>query len=234
MAWIGRYAEAERMHRRALEIRQRIFAADHPATATEMSNLGGVLCLIGDSHRYAEAESLQKQALAIREAQLGPNHPETMISINNLGRVYQYQQRYDEAEAMFRQKLALEENTLPEHPSTLNTLHNLGLVLGDKNQHDAAERIHRENLTVRDRVLGSEHPDTLKSAFHLAGSLEHLQRDEEEMLLLYQRAFEGRKKVLRPGHPDLKISEECHTRLSGKYNLDPRLPSRFDNEDVVS
>ena len=76
----GRYGEAERFARKALELSQREFGPDHPTTATFLNNLAALHQVQG---RYAEAEPLHKRALAIVEKALGPEHPNVATSLEN-------------------------------------------------------------------------------------------------------------------------------------------------------
>ena len=69
---MGRYAEAEPLYRRSLEIREKQLGADHPDVAHSLNNLAGLYQAMG---RYAEAEPLYKRSLEIREKQLGPTTP---------------------------------------------------------------------------------------------------------------------------------------------------------------
>ncbi|RDW59053.1 hypothetical protein BP5796_11977 [Coleophoma crateriformis] len=81
---IGQYSEAEKMHRQALALRERVLGAEHPSTLTSMDNLALVL---GGQGKYSEAETMHRQALALRERVLGAEHPSTLTSMNNLALV---------------------------------------------------------------------------------------------------------------------------------------------------
>ena len=68
---------ARTLHERALAIRETHLGADHPDTATSLSNLATVLADQGD---LDGARALLERALAIREGRLGPDHPTTARS----------------------------------------------------------------------------------------------------------------------------------------------------------
>ena len=82
---LGRYGEAELLHRRALAARERVLGTEHPDTLISVNNLA---VLYREQGRYGEAEPLFKRALAARERVLGPEHPDTLSSVNNLGFLY--------------------------------------------------------------------------------------------------------------------------------------------------
>ena len=69
---MGRYAEAEPLYRRSLEIREKQLGRDHPDVAQSLNNLADLYYAMG---RYAEAEPLFRRSLAIGEKQLGATTP---------------------------------------------------------------------------------------------------------------------------------------------------------------
>ena len=64
-----------------------------------------------------------------------------------------------------------------------------------------ALKLNEECLEIRKRVLGPEHPDTLRSMDGLAATYVNLGR-LTEALMLYEECLEIRKRVLGPEHPD--------------------------------
>ena len=91
----GKYAEAERLFKRALAIREKALGARPPRCGQTLNNLAIVY---HEQGKYADAEALYKRALAIREKALGADHPDVAASLNNLAVVYRQQGRYAEAE----------------------------------------------------------------------------------------------------------------------------------------
>jgi len=69
----GKYSEAESLHKRFLEMREKTLGPDHPYVANSLNNLAAVYEAQG---KYAEAEPLYKRALKIDEKALGPDHPD--------------------------------------------------------------------------------------------------------------------------------------------------------------
>src|SRR5947199_193149 len=78
---LGKYAAAQPLHERALEIRRRLFSDDHPSTAQSYNNLAGNLDSQG---KYAAAQPLLEKALEIRRRLLTDDHPSTAQSYNNV------------------------------------------------------------------------------------------------------------------------------------------------------
>ncbi len=74
------------------------------------------------------------------EKMLGKEHPSTLTSMNNLASVLSRQGKYDEAEEMHRQAMALKETVLgKEHPDTLTSVYCLTYLLHQKKQYKDAE-----------------------------------------------------------------------------------------------
>jgi len=68
---LGKFLEAEKAFRKALELDQNIYGSRHIETATDMSNLGMFLMNRG---RYLDAEPLLRSSLKIFESQVGKSN----------------------------------------------------------------------------------------------------------------------------------------------------------------
>jgi Tfp pilus assembly protein PilF len=199
----GAYEEAEAMHRRALEAREKVLGREHPSTLSSVNNLGNVLDSQG---KYEEAEAMHRRALEAREKVLGREHPSTLTSVSNLGNVLFRQGKYEEAEAMHRRALEAREKVLGrEHPSTLTSVSNLGSVLSRQGKYEEAEAMHRQALETREEVFGREHPDTLASLNNL-GHVLSSQGKYEEAEAMHRQALERYEEVLGREHPDTLTS----------------------------
>ncbi|RYP53741.1 hypothetical protein DL768_001341 [Monosporascus sp. mg162] len=162
-----------------------------------------------------DGDDMLENVEAIGEKVLSANHPDTFRSIDNLALILRSQRKYQEAEMMYRQALALREKMLGEiqrggddAPASTGTqgksassMNNLALVLDGQGKRDIAEKMHRQTLEIREKTLGPEHPDTLTSTDNLAlvlGSRGHYDIAEK----IHRQTLETRKKVLGPEHPD--------------------------------
>jgi len=81
----------------------------------------------------------------------------------------------------------------------------LASKLSDQGDFQAAERMYRKALEVNQRVLGEDHPDTVKSYYSVADMLE-AQGDYEEAERLSRKALEINQRVLGEDHPNTVIS----------------------------
>ena len=194
----ARYAEAEPLYRRALEINEATLGKEDPLTAVSLSNLAGLCQAQG---RYPEAAPLLARALDIDEKVLGPEHPDTATGLNNLAGLYDILGQYDKAEALYRRALDIRERALgPGHPQTAAGLNNLALLCKNQRRYAEAEPLYVRALAIREASLGPEHPDTAQSLNNLA-SLYKAQRRHAEAEPLYVRALDIDEKVLGPEHP---------------------------------
>jgi TolA-binding protein len=95
----------------------------------------------------------------------------------------------------------------------------IAYVLDDQGQYTLAESILRKVLKERDRALGVEHPETLKTRHYLANAL-YYQGKYAEAEAEYRVVLELEQKVLGPEHPDtLKTRNSLAFALDdqGKY-----------------
>ncbi|KJZ68443.1 hypothetical protein HIM_12168 [Hirsutella minnesotensis 3608] len=200
---LGKYHEAEQMHRQALDLSEKVLGKEHPATLASMNNLAGVLESLG---KYEEAERLHRQEWKLSEKVLGKEHPDTLASMNNLAVVLHHLGKYEEAERLHRQEWKLSEKVLgKEHPDTLASMNNLAVVLHHLGKYEEAERLHRQALDLKEKVLGKEHPETLRGMNNLAVVLESLGKYEEAMNLM-GRCVQLRIEILGRDHPHTRAS----------------------------
>ena len=62
--------------------------------------------------------------------------------MNNLAALLDSQGKYDEAEPIYRQTLALSEKVLgKEHPNTLSSMNNLAVLLKNQGRYDEAKKL---------------------------------------------------------------------------------------------
>src|SRR5690348_16014487 len=68
---LGKYDEAEQMHRQEWELVEKVLSKEHPLTLSSMGNLASVLDKLG---KYDEAEQMHQQTLELMEKVLGREH----------------------------------------------------------------------------------------------------------------------------------------------------------------
>ena len=212
----GQYEEAETLHHRVLAIHEKTLGAEHPTSATSLSNLGNVLYLQG---KFRDAEQVHRRVLRVREKVLGPGHPDTATSLNNLANVLLEQGKDErmslsdararqragqrvvsgtEIENLYRRALAIQESALgPDHPALANTLNNLGALLDQRSEHSESEPLQRRALAILEKSLGPLHPDTAATLTTLAVSLDR-QGKLVEAEQTYLRAVETSRRAGNP------------------------------------
>jgi tetratricopeptide (TPR) repeat protein len=110
--------------------------------------------------------------------------------------------KHVEAEALFRQAVAVREEALgPRHPDTALSYNNLALNLDAQGRAREAEPLHRKALAIKEEVLGPKHPDTALGCNNLALNLA-AQGRAKEAEPLFRRALAVFEEVLGPKHPD--------------------------------
>ena len=95
----SKFAEAQPLFEKALEIRQRVLTDDHPQTAVSYHNLAHTFSRQG---KYAQAQPLFEKALAIHRRLLTDEHPDTASGYNSVAIVLDAQGKYLEARDQWR------------------------------------------------------------------------------------------------------------------------------------
>jgi len=196
---MGEYAKAEPLYQEALRIKQKLFGAEDPSTATSINNLAG---LYQDMGEYAKAQPLYQEALRIKQKALGPEHPATALGLNNLANLYKEMGAYGKAEPFLQEALDIFRKVRgPEHPDTATSLNNLALLYDDMGEYAKAEPLYLEALRIDQKVLGAEDRQTAVSLNNLA-SLYKRMGQYAKAEPLYQKALRIWQEVLGPEHPD--------------------------------
>jgi tetratricopeptide (TPR) repeat protein len=144
---VGKAEDAERMATRGLALAERHYAPDAPQVAMLLSTRALALVALG---RPAEAEPLLLRSLSIDRARRGES-PEVADDLRALAHVQAVTGRFVEAEASFREAVAILDRTLdPTATPIAETLQELAAFLRARNR--AAEAAALENRAARIRA----------------------------------------------------------------------------------
>ena len=199
----ARYAQAEPLYQRALQIGENTLSGEHPLVAEV---LHGLAQLYREQGKYEEAEPLFQRALTIREQALGGEHPLVPETLNELAVLYRYQGKYEEAEPLYQRALHIREQQLgSEHLDTATSLNDLAILYRYQGRYKEAEPLYQKALHIREQQLGSEHLDTATSLNNLA-ILYRSQGKYAQAEPLYQRALAICERQLGAEHPYTALS----------------------------
>jgi serine/threonine protein kinase/tetratricopeptide (TPR) repeat protein len=115
---------------------------------------------------------LARLAVALHRSIHGEDSQLTWESVSNLAILLRGAEAYEEAEALYRDLLPVQEQKLGgEHREIAQTLNNLAVVLLYRRKVVEAEEYLRRSLAIRERVLGPNDPMVASSYANLAGIL---------------------------------------------------------------
>ncbi len=130
----GKMGEAENTSREALKLFGWSFRQGDPSDADNLYSRGNVFF---DQGKLAEAEASFRQALAIRRKRSSSQDVE--VALSALASTLRRQQRFSEAEPLYRECLSLREKSCPNAWYTHYTRLLLGATLMGKRKFDEAE-----------------------------------------------------------------------------------------------
>ncbi|KAL6714710.1 hypothetical protein ACLMJK_008135 [Lecanora helva] len=211
-----KYVLAHNRYREVIPIRKNFLGSEDVQTLQSICYFGEVLFR---ESKYPEAEAVLRESLAGRERILGPNHPDTIMNIGHLAEVVRGLKRYREAEELYQRTLAGKEDDLGNDHVAMKNADNLGSVLRDAGRLEEAERWVRLALEAREKVTGSNSPETLGSVSHLALIL-RLRGRYDEAEIQNKRALAGFERELGREHhytlrslDDLAVVFRCQGKL---------------------
>jgi serine/threonine-protein kinase len=190
----GKLDDAENLIRQAVEMDRRVVPARDPDLAKAMVALGAVLEVHG---KYDEARPVLEEALKLQPQ----NADATAASAENLtelANVEFYQSRYDRAESLNQQALAIDRRLFGErHPAVAQQLNNLGAIAMNRGNYAASEADYREALSITEAWYGADHPETAANLTALAQPITSQGRLAEAQSLV-ERALAIQKRVEGP------------------------------------
>ena len=210
----ARYAEAEPLFQRALDIREQRLGSGHLDVA---ASLIGLADLHREQGKFAEAEPRFQRALRLREERLGSEHFLVAIALNNLANLYRDEGKYAEAETLYvRARRIWEQHRAPgdaQAPlpfSNLERLYakllgNLAALYKDQGRYAEAEPLYLRAIALLEQHVGGESLDAAYSLSNLAT----LYKDQErfaEAEPLYQRALRIWEQHLGPDHTQVALA----------------------------
>lgn len=147
-----------------------------------------------------QAENLFRDLLGRRESTLGVDHPKTCRAMANLASVYQSQGRFNDALQLLQASHAGMMQTDSDWPTRLNIAASLAALHSARKEKDIAAKIYEETIPHAERVLGSDHVQTL-TAKHGLAVVRFSQHRLAEAELLLEEVFEGQRRQLGEEHP---------------------------------
>jgi serine/threonine-protein kinase len=174
-----------------------------PAAQAELyATLGGISRKLGELPR---ADDLLVRALGVRRAQLGAAHPDVIESLSALALLRSDQARYEEAEALVREALALEERGVPgDHPALVAARTALGHVLVERGAYADAVRV-LERAAAEREAGGSATPELADTLKELADA-HFYQGHWPEAQALRERVLEMQRAIYGERHPRVAAS----------------------------
>lgn len=154
----GRYAEADRVRKRALALKEKAYGPESVEVAV---TLQGLALLNRQRNRPDEAMSYAKRALAVADKKLGPKDIRRAQMLFELADLHMTAKRYAEAEPLYRQALAISDGNTEAVPAVaqlatlqalqaLSTLHyRMGKSVDGKAEMERA-------LAISEQMFGAE------------------------------------------------------------------------------
>jgi tetratricopeptide (TPR) repeat protein len=151
---LGRYAEAEPIIRKALEIRMTILPANHWYIGESLLDLGEVLIGKGKAQEALEplgrAASIAENRFGVRSVTAADVARSQAHALSELG-------RKDEAEERFQNSLGIREERQPMSPALAADLNDLGVLYLSSARLVEAEPVIRRALEIFEKTQGPAH-----------------------------------------------------------------------------
>ncbi len=209
---LGRYEEGASVYRRVLDKQMQRYGSRHPEVAATHNDLGYLLKKQGN---YEAAARHYRKALDIRRAVLGPAHPKTTLIMQNLAGTLWEMERYDEVEAVLRERVRAIRSHAPTDSTRLGrALGGLGRFLAGRGRFADAIPPKRDVYRIYRARHGASALYTLCQGGELGALLKATGRGRaaDSLLRRHHAALQARRDTILQ-HRDR------YTRLDVQHNL---------------
>ncbi len=190
---MGQYADAIRVERRLLALRQERLGKDHPLTESAAADLGS---LYGAMENYEEAKPLLIEALNYWRRRNPPAPIQLARALNDLGVVERATGSFNEAQSLFDEALAIRSRALkPDDLRLAYSLNNLASVYLAKGEYAKAISLFDRAIDLY-RLRGRAADDSLSNTllnvamvYKSQGQFDKAGEYCREALKIYERVF---------------------------------------------
>lgn len=166
---LGRYAEAEAMYFKSLEIWRTFEGGIYRNTVSVAELLSQLGVLHFAQGQFQQAEAYSAEALGVYQQPMGRRDRWIATELNNLAAAYAAQGRYQDAQPLLEQSLAANQVLLQgEHPTLAVTMGNLADVYARQGQFTQAEPLYQQAIAMQQRLYRDQHPEIGRSLNKLA------------------------------------------------------------------
>ncbi len=174
--------------------------AGQPAIRARL--LGTIGTVYGGLGLYEKSAALLERGLELRRSTAGGDPLDTASAIEDLAEAYRELARYDEAEKLHREALALKRRFGASPSAVASSLNNLGLTLSERGRYADAEPLLREAIAMWSENDGPASENVAVGLNNLASVLRQ-QGQLDDAVPVLERAIAIRRQRFGSGHPAL-------------------------------
>lgn len=214
---LGRFEEAERLHRLALETIEQ-----HPDPDQGRADcLNHIALVLKYQARYDESETNYLECGELIKRDAGEDSLRYALHLNNLGSLYRAKGRFEDAEIAYTRALEIREEKLPElHIDITISLQNLSNIHASRGRVQSALDLSKRAIELKRQLLEPDHPaladatQTYATSLQKAGQL-------DEAIEQYLAAIECYELAYPEGHSRIaQANSNLAVAYARKGNLD--------------
>jgi tetratricopeptide (TPR) repeat protein len=194
----GRYAEAEKVYQKTLELKEDMLGRANPAIIPAVDDVARVSFA---QMKYEQAADLIARELRIMEREYGDNDPKLAPSLEQVARVLEAASKYPDAEKFLARAIAIREKASgPDSAELSPDLSQLARVDVAKHNLPEAEVLYQRVLKIQQNKFSPNSPELLPTLDALAALALEQKKDAEPLL---KQTLSIREGNLGPNHVEV-------------------------------
>ena len=195
---MGKYDEAIRLGKLALELNKKIYGENHDAYATSLHNLATFYC---NTNNNEESIHLATKALEIRKNLLGENNPDYANTLQTLAMAYSNIGYHNQAIRLNKKATDIYKATFGDQSSEYAmALNNQAVFYSKLGNYSEAIRLSNIALGIQKKIIGENHHNCALSMSNIARYYSEI-CNYKETITLQAKVVEIYKNVYGDEHP---------------------------------
>ena len=215
----GKFAEAQKVCEKGLELQKQIYYKDHPYIASTLRILSSIYL---GQEKYIEAQEILAEAIEIMRKSHLPDDPALASFQVDMARILAAQGKLDEAEAIYLPAIKIiDESYGNDHLYTAGVLGSLAELYTLQARYDEAEKIIDKTLKIQEEAYGRQSAHSQKwvagiSSWLTKAEICQAKKDYDQSENLLKTALDTAEKYLGASHP---TTIRIQSRLAQLYTM---------------
>ena len=240
-----RFEESEKMHKAAIEIRERLAKENPKAYEPDLAGSYNNLALLyNEIQHYDESKKNHKAAIEIHERLVKENpkayEPDLAMSYNNFANLYCKKQRYAESEKMYKAAIEIRERLVKKNPKAyepdlVSSYDDLAFVYYETEQFKESEKTYKKAISICEQLYENnpqEYQKVLAFNYYWLGTTMIKNNKNHDAIVQFERSLKLCNNIKKDG-ADISLYVSSLGYLVDLYTNEKNYTKAYSYNEVL-